>query len=282
MSLGPHWIYNQEEIASKAGEISGYLDPISEYHPGKKAGDLTHYGDQAAVLLESIAELNQFDLEDFAQLWMDFWESEGAESYQDGATKTTLQNLKDGKPTKQCASNSHDLAGAARAAPLFLLDWDSEEELVNAVKEQTRFTHDHAEVIEAGEFFARVAFAVANGATIPEALKTVASRDWQELPPQWLALSQQGQVSNDDPLAAAQEFGLTCHVAHAFQVCCDLLLRYPEDPVAALITNAKAGGDSAARGLILGMVYGAFPNPKPLPPAWISDLSVELSIEEVS
>ena len=282
LSLGPHWIYDQEEIASKAGEITGYLDPISEYHPGKKAGDFTHYGDQATVLLESIADLNRFDLEDFAQSWMEFWETEGKESYQDGATKTTLQNLKDGKPTKQCASNSHDLAGAARATPLFLLDWDSDDDLVAAVKEQTRFTHDHAEVIAAGEFFCRVALEVATGANIPGALKNAAARAWESLPKEWLALPQEGQVRNEDPLAAAKEVGLTCHVSHAFQVCCDLLLRYPDDPTLALITNARVGGDSAARGLVLGMIYGASPEPKPLPKAWMDELSVELSIEEGS
>ena len=282
LSLGPHWVYNQDEIAERAGRITGYLDPLSEYHPGKKAGDFTHYGDQASVLLESIAELNQFDLEDFAQIWMEFWEGEGEQSYKDGATKTTLQNLKDGKPTKDCASNSHDLAGAARMAPLFLLDWDSDDQLVAAVREQTRFTHNHAEVIEAGEFFCRVALEVAKGATVPEALLTLANRSWESLPETWLEIAKSGKVSNEDPLAAAKEYGLTCHVVHAFGVCCDFLLRFPDDPVTALQTNAEAGGDSAARGLILGMIYGAFPEPKPLPKEWIEQLSVELEIVENS
>ena len=282
LSLGPHWIYDQQEIATKAGEITGYLDPISNYHPGKKAGDFTHYGDQATVLLESIADLNRFDMEDFAQSWLEFWETEGKHSYQDGATKTTLQNLKAGKPTMQCASNSHDLAGASRMTPLFLLDWNSDEDLVAAVKEQTRFTHNDAQVIEAGEFFCRVALAVATGTNIPEALKNVADRKWEALPKEWLSLAKEGQVTSADPLLVAKEIGLTCHVAHAFQVCCDLLLRYPDDPKTALITNVKAGGDSAARGLVLGMIYGASPEPKPLPKAWMDELSVELSIEEYS
>lgn len=167
-------------------------------------------------------------------------------------------------------------------APLFLLDWDSDDELVAAVREQTRFTHDHAEVIEAGEFFCRVALAVAQGATVAEALQTVANRTWESLPETWLEIAKGGKVSNEDPLAAAKEYGLTCHVAHAFGVCCDLLQRFPDDPVTALQTNAEAGGDSAARGLILGMIYGAFPEPKPLPMEWIEQLGVELEIVEIS
>ena len=55
LSLGSHWIYSQREIAEKFGHIDGYSDPATSYHPGKRAGDFTHYGDQTMLLLRSLA-----------------------------------------------------------------------------------------------------------------------------------------------------------------------------------------------------------------------------------
>ena len=66
-SLGAHWIYSQREIAEKFGHITGYATPATSYHPGKQAGDFTHYGDQTMVLLRSLAAHGRFDLADFAR-----------------------------------------------------------------------------------------------------------------------------------------------------------------------------------------------------------------------
>jgi hypothetical protein len=54
LCLGPHWIYDQREIAQKLGQITGYAAPLTSYHPGKQAGDFTHYGDQTLILLRSL------------------------------------------------------------------------------------------------------------------------------------------------------------------------------------------------------------------------------------
>ena len=58
---------------------------------------------------------------------------------------------------------------------------------------------------------------------------------------------------------------------------CHLLLRYPDDATTALVENAKAGGDSAARGMILGMIYGAG-NVDPIPGTWEGGLNARKEI----
>jgi ADP-ribosylglycohydrolase len=50
-------------------------------------------------------------------------------------------------------------------------------------------------------------------------------------------------------------------------------MRYPQDPFTALVANVTAGGDSAARGMILGMVYGAAGVIEDLPQEWRENLS---------
>ena len=280
LCLGPHWIYDQREIAQKLGRITGYAAPLTSYHPGKQAGDFTHYGDQTLILLRSLAEHGRFDLTGFAAEWRAFWEDPATHSYRDGATKATLENLRKGALPAEAASDSHDIAGAARIAPLFLLKWESDEALLQAARAQTGFTHRDPQVIETAEFFARVTLSVQSGTEISTALReTAALTHWQAIPDGWFAAAVASMTSREPDAVAAHALGLSCHVADAFPVICHLLLRHPEDPVKALTTNAEAGGDSAARALLMGMVYGALPNATPLPGDWITGLRARAEIQ---
>ena len=148
LSLGSHWIYSQREIADKFGSITGYSDPATSYHPGKQAGDFTHYGDQTLVLLRSLALHGRFDLASFAYEWRTFWENPETQSYRDGATKATFANLRSGLAPTQAASPSNDIAGAARIAPLFLLKWKSSDDLIAAARAQTSLTHGDPAVVD--------------------------------------------------------------------------------------------------------------------------------------
>lgn len=280
LCLGPHWIYDQREIAQKLGQITGYAAPLTSYHPGKQAGDFTHYGDQTLILLRSLAQHGRFELTRFAADWRAFWEDPATHSYRDGATKVTLENLRKGALPEEAASDSHDIAGAARIAPLFLLKWESDEALLHAARAQTAFTHRDPQVIETAEFFARVTLSVQSGKEISTALReTAALTHWQAIPGGWFAAAVASSASKEPDAVAAHALGLSCHVADAFQVICHLLLRHPEDPVKALTTNAETGGDSAARALLMGMVYGALPDATSLPGEWITGLRAHSDVQ---
>lgn len=282
LSLGAHWIYSQQEIAGRFGTITGYSDPATSYHPGKIAGDFTHYGDQGMVLLRSLALNGRFDLPSFANEWRAFWESPETQSYRDGATKATLANLRNGLPPAQAASPSNDIAGAARIAPLFLLNWKSNDDLIAAVRAQTSFTHGDPAVVEAAEFFARVTLAVQEGVAIPDALRAAAPLTaWNAIPGEWFEAALASSASATPDSAAAKAHGLTCHVPDAFPAICHLLLRHPDDVVAALTVNVEAGGDSAARGMIIGMVHGAKSNGTPLPKDWLTGLHAYGEIQQL-
>jgi ADP-ribosylglycohydrolase len=58
-----------------------------------------------------------------------------------------------------------------------------------------------------------------------------------------------------------------------------LIAKYENDLKEALIQAVMAGGDSAARGMIVGMVLGAHLGPENLPIEWISELVVREKIE---
>ncbi len=50
-------------------------------------------------------------------------------------------------------------------------------------------------------------------------------------------------------------FGVACPIEKSLPCTFHILLRYPNDPVQGLLKNAMAGGDTAARAMILGMIY---------------------------
>jgi len=273
LALGPHWIYQQKELRQKFGHIMDYLPPATAYHAGKQAGDLTHLGDQSLVLLRSIAELRTFDLDHYAAAWRAFWENPATISYRDGATKATLNHLKSGSAPEASGSDCSDLAGAVHMAPLFLLDWETDACHFAAARSLTAFTHAAPAIIETADFLTRLTLAVHRGSSVPAALEqTAALPHWSEFHTAWIDAAKVSAASSSTDSDALFNHGLTCHLPDAFIGVCHLLLRHPESPAEALIANINAGGDSAARGMVLGMVYGARHPISALPNSWLSGL----------
>ncbi len=279
LALGPHWIYDSEEIRAGLGTVTTYHPPMATYHSGKDAGNFTHYGDQAKILLGTLAANRKFDLTLFARDWRAFWEDPSNISYLDGATRATLSALKSGATPEECGSDSHDISGAARIAPLFLLPWSEDAELLEAVRAATAFTHRNPQVVEAAEFFALVVLAVQRGEPVVSALdETHASREWRQLPDAWIQPFSANPPSKSNA-ETLESLGLSCNIANAFPGIIHLLRRYPQDPVTSLIENVSAGGDSAARGMILGMVYGAAFPVSGWPSEWLADLKAREEVE---
>ena len=116
LSLGSHWVYNTRVIDKKFGRPDSFEAPLTSHHKGKGAGDFTHYGDQTLLLLETLSGMPRFDLQGWADGWKRFFDTYGG--YFDSATKTTLGRMGAGEGAETCGSDSDDLAGAARIAPL--------------------------------------------------------------------------------------------------------------------------------------------------------------------
>ena len=146
LSLGPHWIYNQSKVARLYPQgIRRYDAPRTDYHPGRVAGDLTHYGDQTLVLLRGLALRRGWDEDGFRADWRCLWD--GYSGYVDGATKDTLANLSSGS-TQPSASN--DLAGVSRIGPVLAALADrSLDDRIAAARAQTAVTHGDAQVVDA-------------------------------------------------------------------------------------------------------------------------------------
>ena len=270
LSLGAHWIYDAESISKRFGRIENFMTPDpNSYHSTKEKGEFTHYGDQMFVLLESIAEENNFRPESFAERWQRLFKD--YRGYIDQATRGTLFGYASGKPIKTAGSSSYELAGASRIAPIVYIYADNLEKLIEAVRLQTMMTHNTAEVIESAEFFGRVGQQVLKGIRPKTAIENI-SKAWTGDPKikEW---AKAGLESKDlDSLDAILRFGQSCHTQEVFPGVIHLVVRYENDLKEALVQAEMAGGDSAARGMMAGMVLGAYLGPDGLPADWLSEL----------
>lgn len=279
LSMGSLWIYNPKAIERKFGRITDYrLPEPNSYHPKKKAGDFTHYGDQTMVLMDSIAGIQAFDLGDFSARWQQLFT--GYEGYVDQATKDTLAHIASGITPGRAGSSSNDLAGASRIAPVLIGYADKDfNEVQSAAEAQTAMTHNHPQVIEAATYFARVALRILEGTGVEAAIEYAALFDYNHLPAdEWLELAV--NQLHLDSVSAVKTLGQTCHIDHAFPATLYLLLKHGENFETTLIENVMCGGDSAARGLILGMVLGAKYGIESIPKNWLKELNAFAPIDE--
>jgi ADP-ribosylglycohydrolase len=278
LALGVHWIYDTRVIDENFGRVESFVKPSEPtHHPTKDRGEFTHYGDQTMVLLESVAHCQGFDLSHFAESWQALFSS--YKGYFDSATKATLRNFAAGKGPREAGSSSAELAGAARIAPLAYFYADDLDQLIAAARAQTALTHNHPEVIDSAEFFARAVYQTLQGAAPAAALREVAADHFARNPySQWV---EHGLRSVDTQTRQViGQLGQSCETPAAFPSVIHLIAKYENDPERALVENVMAGGDSAGRGLIVGMVLGAHSSRAAIPARWISELKARDRIAE--
>lgn len=276
LCLGPHWIYDSTEISRLYGSgLTRYDAPHSKYHPGKRAGDFTHYGDQTLALLHSIVARGGFEAEGWKEDWSRYW-SQNTVSYRDGATRQTLENLAHGRSDP---APSHDLGGASRIAPILAAHHaDPLERRIQAARTQTALTHGDPAVHDAAELFTRWVDGISQGLDVASALENATAVSYAALDAKSVLNSARSYAAGS-PQEAAASLGLSCNVMEALPLTLCLALHFADKPREALITNALLGGDSAARALLLGLVMGAAHGQVWMPPAWLDDLRAKKEIE---
>ena len=271
LALGVHWIYNTNAIDSKYGRVEFMLKPeFAKYHAGKDKGAFTHYGDQMMILLKSIADKSAFDLKHFAANWQDLMRQ--YQGYLDHATKDTIVNFDSGKTPRTSGSSSSELGGASRIAPLIACYHDNLDDFIGAVKAQTAMTHNHIQVIACSEIFSRASYQILRGTPPMTAILDAveAASPGQEVKDAVNA----GIESRDmDTRQAILDFGQMCAVEAALPSTIHIIAKYEDNLKQALVENIMAGGDSAARGMLVGFILGCYHGSQQIPKTWLDDMA---------
>ncbi|MFW6284394.1 MAG: ADP-ribosylglycohydrolase family protein [Desulfosalsimonas sp.] len=272
LALGAHWIYEPEKIRTDFGRIESPAAPGPDsFHKTKGRGDFTHYGDQMMVLLRSIAGQKGFDPADFSKQWRALFDS--YDGYIDNATRKTLANYEKGATPENAGSSSNDLAGAARIAPLVALYSNDPEKLAAAARAQTAMTHNNEAVIDAAAFFARVVHAVLQGSAPVAAMESLAEDDEFAMSPISMYIGPGLKSADEQSADAIARFGPACEIDQALPGTIHLIARYEDNLKEALVQSVMAGGDSAARASIAGMILGAHLGMEAVSGDWIESVS---------
>jgi len=268
LALGAHWIYDVSQIDAKFGRMTDLQKPTPPtYHPTKERGEQTHYGDQALVLLRSVAACGGFEEEHFGRSWREFFRTYNG--YFDGATQQTLKNMEAGLAGLQAASTSDDLAGAGRIAAIVYRYRKEPDRAAENARRQTALTHNSPLVLEAAEFFSRLACRVLQGVRPIEAMQHEAAENAVAEPiAEWVRAGIASRSQNTRSVIG--RLGQMCEIPAAFPATIHLIAAYEDRLEEGLIQNVMAGGDSAGRGLLAGLVLGAWGGPAAIPDRWLS------------
>jgi ADP-ribosylglycohydrolase len=278
LALGFHWIYDTAQIANRVGRVSDLLAPsVDSYHLNKQRGELTHYGDQSLHLLKYLASSQgHFSLVEYARQWRHYIDGYGG--YKDRASKATLQNLEAGISPQNCGSPSTDLGGAARIAPLVYAHRDDAETMAASVAAYTALTHQGPGAVAAALFLARSCHQILHGATLRQAVEDSLA---QGLDSPELALRLQDSITRreGDITETVKSYGQACAVNGALPAAIFTALHLQDSLEEALVATVMAGGDSAARAMVVGMLLGAVHGMPSIPERWLAGLQCRVEVE---
>ena len=310
LCLGSHYEYDAKKIYEAYGQkpIEKFMSPGEKmggethgigwgqrnYHPGKKAGGTTDYGDYNVLILEHLATISNppraFEVQALLPHWMNRLEHSWG-SWICTMTKETYSQVKNGTKVEYLGGISNAMAIRHVAAHSY---YETEEEIVDVAR-KSMFTHKDFSALGGGEFFARVTHRVLRGETPRNAIEDVAIlmggffetkvkqaiEKYEEEKNPESSLSKE-QFSDDLALTSMAKLwdigrsepikvGKASPTEGTLPGSIYFILKYAQEEDGlkkAIQANAMVGGDNASRAIAIGMVLGAYKGVDAIPKEW--------------
>ena len=267
MCLGTHWIYNLEDLKTFYPDLKGFEEPrVGHYHAGKKPGELTHYGEAALLLLESVAENGRLDVADYGRRFFTHFTSPSYRGYLDSATRGTIENAKldaRGLPPQgfhyQAGADDDQLATATSLAPVVACYFNSPD-LAQQVERVTCVRQNHARSVAYMQVYAQILTQLLAGTDLHSAIHRVqesAAKDpefGKELAIRFSDVFERKHLSTTE---ATAQLGQSCPLKNSFPSALLAVVQTPESFAETLLRVLAAGGDNAGRAAIAGAILGA-------------------------
>jgi len=289
--LGSHWIYDLDELArTYPGGVEGFEAPLKgHYHHGKVPGDQTHYGDAALLMLRSVAEHGRFEAADFGGRFMDLMESPDYGGYRDQATLETLENwrsfLADHPGERfdfQQGGNDDQPATATRLAPVVAAHY-RDERLLDTVAVATRVCQNSDRAVSYMKCHALVLAGLFEGLELVAAFRSageaVVLADPVYGPEIRRKIKEALDAAHFPVTTATSRFGQSCPLIFSFPAAIQAAVKYEDDFAEAVLSTARAGGDSAGRAAMIGAWLGAALGIGGIPEEWRTRLRAHDAIE---
>lgn len=272
-ALGLHWIYDTDKLKNESNHLNGFITPTRDsFHKGKRKGDFTHYGDQSLLLLKSISTEHGFSVNTFRTHWLTFMEK--YEGYMDRATRESLTTL---DAVTKLGSSSDELGGYARVAPLIFYHFD-DPNLKRYVEEQTRLTHNNDTLLAYSQFFTDLILELIIGKPLNKSIETLIE-SYPSVKKHYLNIINR---LDEDTTSVIKDIGQSCASPFAVPATLYIILKYADHYEEAMKANVLAGGDSAGRGMVIGMVLGAYLGIFAIPNQWVEAVNAKDAIRVYS
>lgn len=294
-SLGTHWIYELDELKQRYPAIVGFEEPVEgHYHFGKKAGDLTHYGEAALVMAESVAAMGRFDPFHFGARFVGHFGADSYRGYLDKSTKGTLERkaaFEREKPGSEFAFQSgaddDQLGTVSRLAPLVVAHVH-DSRILESVDRATLVTQQNDVALVHARAHALLLLDLLRGRDFRLALQNTADEIVKH--PTLGALVHREirnaiQAESLTVIEATGQFGQSCPLPKSFPSALQCALKHGGSFSDAILENIRAGGDNAGRGAMIGAWIGAMLGVNAIPEGWrrkLRDYSVlESAVEAI-
>ncbi len=277
MCLGTHWIYNLADLQAFYPELKGFeLPRPGHYHAGKQPGELTHYGEAALLLLESMAERGDLDPTDYGKRFVAHFGSAAYAGYLDSATRGTLENARSGtnhEPAQdfdfQSGADDDQLATATSLAPV-VARYRATPGLAAQVARATRVRQNHPRSIAYMQIHARLLEELLSGTDLHSAVHRVQETTVQdtefgsELALRFREVFERKHLSTTE---ATAQLGQSCPLKNSFPSALVAVIQTPDDFAGTLLRILAAGGDNAGRAALAGAWLGAHLGLEAIPPS---------------
>ena len=287
LAMPVHWYYDCEALARDYGPVDRFLAPKNP-HPGSilwrsRYESLNERGDilreQAVFWGKRDIHYHQFleagentlnfklarELYDWIRArggydpdaWLDHYIARMLEpgwhrdTYVEEYHRAFFTRYAQGKPPRKCGISDEHIGGLASVPALVAaLDGASRDDLRRIIKEHVGLTHAHANVLRAADTLVRTLVAVAEGASLHDAIRKEAG--------DWISGNKAESWRNQpDSQVIGVRFSPACYIAEAMPAALYLSWKYHDDFAAGVIANASVGGDNCHRGAVVGSLLGA-------------------------
>lgn len=291
-SLGVHWIYNTKEIEHLHPQgLQGFEVPAEgHYHAGKLAGDPTHYGDAAWVLLEALARETTFNVTTFGRAFVEKMDpGKGYSGYFDSATRGTLENYRNHLEVSQEPYDFQEGADDDQLATISLLAVligfyvarnggipADPTALFEQVKILTHVRQQNDRAVAYCQAHTRLLLELLAGRDIHSAFHHVEEQlDTEDKLDREVRrkLRDAFQLKHKGTVEATDFLGQSCPLICSFPSAVQATAKHNEDFQTAIIETVKAGGDNAGRAAMIGSWIGARIGVDELPQEWIRKLN---------
>jgi ADP-ribosylglycohydrolase len=305
LGVGPHWYYDLNQLKKDYGEwIDDYTAPKPDrFHAGLKAGENSQTGQVVSLLLESVADLGNYDESDFCRRLDELLGTldgtpEGGR-YTDAAMRDVWHARQAGKKWSQAGSFADTAEAAIRTSVLAARYRNDFINLLESCRSNVRLTHRDPFIAGCSVAFGLIVAALINGDTLETAGKTITEQaktnglslsislpDTAEgkgtessfydavLQPGWsYTAARDDAVHINPPWTACRLFGLACSLGFMLPAAYYFNSRFENDFELPVLSAINGGGNNMARASLTGALAGAQAGLSGIPRRFITGLA---------